>query len=267
MSRIVISCTDQELEILEAGAIASGGVNEVTVVFRFGPKWAGFVKTGVFYAGGDADNAKSVILDGEDSCKVPWEVMVDSGTLSIGVFGVKGDVIRTSNMVRIKVKQGTPRVETVTGEPTPSVYAQLLTRLYGVHIGSEEPTDRNIMAWINPEEEVGGRTLLWKNTGSSMGQERIDIPGIMDYDRIEIVHVTDTESVAVNAFPLKWLRGHGGYLSACGGGYLYERAFAISDVGIEFHGGYYYDLRDGRSVESEEACVPMEIYGIKEGWI
>lgn len=112
----------------------------------------------------------------------------------------------------------------------------------------------------------GGYELLWTNFDSELGQERIDIPNLMDYDRIEIVHVTATESVATSSFNLKWLRGHLGYLFVFYGGYLYERRFAAGNEGIEFYGGYSYDLRDeGRSTDDVEACAPVEIYGIKEG--
>lgn len=112
----------------------------------------------------------------------------------------------------------------------------------------------------------GGYELLWTNFDSEFGQERIDIPNLMDYDRIDIVHVTATESVATSSFNLKWLRGHLGYLFAFCGGYLHERAFSANDSGIEFHGGYCYDLRDeGRSTDDAEACAPVEIYGVKEG--
>jgi hypothetical protein len=150
LSKIVISCQDQELEILEANVIASGGVNEDTVVFTFCQKWDGFVKTAVFYQ--SKNDVYHKLLE-NDRCTIPWEVLAKRGTLYISVFGVKEGVTRTSNIVKLKVTDGAITPETAVANPTPDVYAQLLTRLYGVYIGSEEPTDRNIMVWIDPNGE------------------------------------------------------------------------------------------------------------------
>lgn len=177
MSKIYISVNDQELEITDANLIASGGVNDLTAVFSFSEEWDGYAKTAVFYANGDATNARSMVLDSENSCKVPWEVMTESGTLHIGIFGVKGDVTRTSNMVKIKIKQGTPRVETATSEPTPNVYEQLLKRLFGVHIGSDVPTDSSVMAWVDPDSEEYA-VLRFRNENG----EFVDVPAIKGKD-------------------------------------------------------------------------------------
>ena len=177
MSKIYILVNDQELEITDANLIASGGVNDLTAVFSFSEEWDGYAKTAVFYANGDATNAKNMVLDSENSCKVPWEVMTESGTLHIGVFGVKGDVTRTSNMVKIKMKQGTPRVETDTSEPTPNVYEQLLRRMFGVHIGKDKPTDGSVMAWVDPDSEMYA-VLRFRNESG----EFVEAPAIKGRD-------------------------------------------------------------------------------------
>lgn len=273
MSRIVISCTDQKLEILEADLIASGGVNEVTVVFNFCHRWTGFAKTGVFYAGGDAANARGMVLDSDNSCKVPWEVMADSGTLSIGVFGVKGDVIRTSNMVKIKVRQGTPRVETVTGEPTPSVYEQMLNRLYGVHIGSEPPTDENIMAWIDPDGETGGRTYLWGNPQpGEFRDEEILIEGLGLFDAIEIEYGSYDGTVSTARFRVND-GGRRNLLNEISVGdntvSIRSRTFDMEDFCIlTFSSGSAANLVNGvwTTVRDDFVCVPQAIFGIREVW-
>jgi hypothetical protein len=120
------------------------------VAFNFCPKWFGFVKTAVFYQ--KKDEVYHKLLE-NDMCIIPWEVLAKRGTLHISVFGVKDGVTRTSNIVKLKVTEGAITAETAVHDPTPDVYAQLLTRLYSVHIGSEEPTDQNIMVWIDPNGE------------------------------------------------------------------------------------------------------------------
>lgn len=150
MSKIILSCYDQELEIVESDVIASGGVNEVTADFIFGDKWNGFVKTAVFYQ--DKDNIYHEILV-NDMCYIPWEVLAKNGTLYIGVFGSLDGVTRTSSLVKVKVKAGALTPDTFVREPSPDVYAQLLSRLIGVHIGTSEPTEDYVMAWIDPDGE------------------------------------------------------------------------------------------------------------------
>lgn len=150
MSKIVLSCNDQELEILEASNIASGGVNEVSVVFNFCNRWNGFLKTAVFYQ--DKKDVYHQILE-NDSCYMPWEVVQKSGTVYIGVFGSKNGVTRTSTFVKVKVKDGALSEWAIVREPSPDVYAQLLSRLIGVHIGTEAPTEDYVTMWVDPDGE------------------------------------------------------------------------------------------------------------------
>ena len=150
MSKIIISCQDQELEIKESGTIASGGVNEVTAVFEFCEKWTNYVKTAVFYNKKEEVYHKLLV---NDECTIPWEVLAKRGILYIGVFGVKDGVTRTSGMVKLKITEGAITADTAVHEPSPDVYAQIINKHYGVHIGSEEPMDENVMAWIDPEGE------------------------------------------------------------------------------------------------------------------
>lgn len=148
MSKIILSCIDQELEILESNSIASGGVNEVFVVFNFCSRWNGFVKTAVFYQSKD-DVYHQILQD--DSCFIPWEVLSKSGTVYIGVFGTLNGVTRTSSFVKVKVKEGADTRS--IKEPTPDVYEQLMSRLIGVHIGAKAPKEDYITMWVNPEGE------------------------------------------------------------------------------------------------------------------
>lgn len=128
-SRVRLSCQDQELEITEANLIASGGINAVIAEFTFSSHWNGFLKTMVCY-----QNKKDVyqkILE-NDSCVIPWEVMGKRGTLFIGVYGVKGEVTRSTSFVKMRITEGAFSDETEPKEPSQGVYDQLL-RFY--HIG------------------------------------------------------------------------------------------------------------------------------------
>lgn len=129
MSKVYISCVDQELEITEAGTIASGGVNEVEVDVKFSSEWDGFIKMLVCYQ--SKKDVYHQVME-NDSCTIPWEVMAKQGTLNIGVIGISGNVTRTSNLVKLKIVEGAITTETAVPDPTPDIWQQMLT-LY--HIG------------------------------------------------------------------------------------------------------------------------------------
>lgn len=128
MSVINVRCVDQTLTITNAPLIASGDVQTDTVKFDFCPLWSGLVKTAVFYR--DEKNAYSVVVDrNTDECIIPKEVLVDEGRFFFGVFGVKDDTVKTSETVRYRVKKGTLTEDTKVPDPTPDIYAQLLSEM------------------------------------------------------------------------------------------------------------------------------------------
>jgi len=133
---ISVECVDQDLIITNSPVIASGGLNENSVAFKFCSKWDGFAKTAVFYK-----NTKEVyhaLIDENNMCEVPHEVTDSEGTMFFGVFGVSGDVTRTSRVLKYKIRQGAITGDTSPSDPTPDIYEQLLSQ-YAFII--EEHTD------------------------------------------------------------------------------------------------------------------------------
>lgn len=130
MSVIRASVTDQVLRITEAPVVAAGGKNEAKITFTFCDKWDGFTKAATFYR--EENNPYSILLDAENTCVVPWEVCLESGTFYIGVFGDKDGVRRTSTIVRYKVKKGAIPDGENPSEPTPDRIAQLGKEVEGV---------------------------------------------------------------------------------------------------------------------------------------
>lgn len=124
MSEFKVSVADQVLKIQEAPIIASGGINEVKVVFSFCEKWDGFIKTALFYR--DTDNIYYAVLDDNDTCILPWEVYAEDGTFYFSVIGEREDTRRTSTVVRYKVGKGVVNEEMMPSDPTPEVYDQII---------------------------------------------------------------------------------------------------------------------------------------------
>lgn len=126
--------------------------NYLYAQFTFSDEWAG-TKTAIFNNG----TPYSVILDEDNKCLVPWEVITASG-FSVSVFC--GQRI-TANVEFVGVLP-TGYIEGQTPEPpTPSVYEQIIEELNG----KLEP--ENIIAGDNITITVNGKNVTISASGGS----------------------------------------------------------------------------------------------------
>ena len=124
MSEIHVSVTDQVLKVVKSPVVASGGLNEVSVVFAFCELWNGFEKTAFFYREGE--DKIPVILDENDACILPSEVTAETGTFYFFVVGVNGATRRTTTNVKYKVVKGAIISEDYPEAPTKDIYDQIM---------------------------------------------------------------------------------------------------------------------------------------------
>ena len=122
---IEVECIDQELKIVNKPLVASGGLHENFISFTFCSLWDGFVKTAVFYR--NEKEPYYSIIDEAGMCEVPHEVTDDQGVMYFGVFGVLGDVTRTSRIMRYQIRKGAVTTSLVPPSPTPDIWEQLLS--------------------------------------------------------------------------------------------------------------------------------------------
>lgn len=104
MALIKVVCNDQNVSFLKRPNIYSGDVNTDEVEFAFSDIWTGYTKTAVFYA--DENDPYKVPLDDNNKALIPSEVLTTPGKLRFGVFGVKGDLRLTSELVSYKIGRG-----------------------------------------------------------------------------------------------------------------------------------------------------------------
>lgn len=127
MSTIIkLKCVDQVLAFDSTPIIASGGQGEDFVQVDFCPKWDGLVKTAVFWL--NEQDAYHVLLDENDSCAIPPEVLIDEGRIYLGFFGVGDDKQRTSQVLGYNVVKGAITADSAPDNPTADLYTQLLAR-------------------------------------------------------------------------------------------------------------------------------------------
>ena len=111
----LLTCTNRP-------AIFSGNENLDKAGFTFDETWDGFVKTAVFTGA----ETYHVILDDNGVCTVPNEVLADTGEISIGVFGVSGETVKTSSVYVYSIGKGARTTATAIPDPTPDAYAQII---------------------------------------------------------------------------------------------------------------------------------------------
>lgn len=173
---ITLKCYDQTLKPDNSPKIASGGMNENIVKFRFCNLWKDFVKTAVFYR--TEKNVYHALLDENNSCVIPHEVTDDPGVFYIGVFGVLGDITRTSDVVSYEVVRGATTEGTKPSDPTPDIYEQILALLSTGGGSGGEPVANGIPA--------GGKSgqILRKKSDKSFDVEWADFEIPNDYGKI-----------------------------------------------------------------------------------
>lgn len=92
MFRIQIDKT--QVKVLETEPMTSGSIGIYELRVGFSSHWDGFEKTAIFYTG-DRDTVIRVLLDKNDSCIIPFEVLSEPGMeVFVGVCGVKGDKLK-----------------------------------------------------------------------------------------------------------------------------------------------------------------------------
>lgn len=153
MTIISVACTDQVLAVSDRPVIASGGVEVDRVMFTFCKKWDGYVKTAVFYR--TASEVYHVMLDEENTCVIPKEVLKSSGLLHIGVFGVKDGMTRPSSVLTYRVEVGAITEATVVPDPTPDIYTQILS-VMGDLANLKTMDKSSLVAAINEIYNSGG---------------------------------------------------------------------------------------------------------------
>ena len=102
----------------------SGSVRTVTAAVAFDSTWADFpTKTAIFASGA---TVKQVLLDAQNTCVVPWEVLERDGNLEIGVVGQNGGRIMPSVKTVVRIFEGIYTEGAVPGDPSPDIYEQIV---------------------------------------------------------------------------------------------------------------------------------------------
>lgn len=169
-----LSAIGRVLTITGPETLVSNSVNEYVTEFTFDSSWAGFTKAAVF-RNLKTRVAKEKLLDENDSCVIPWEVLTP-GNLVIGIYGTKGEMTRpTLYAERQTVSQGTEPADPAR-EPTPDLVEQVMNLV----VRGQETQTADILAAI--DQAVFDKQLLIDILAGTCENLAGDaITGIADY--------------------------------------------------------------------------------------
>lgn len=128
------------ISVQEAEPITSGSVSVYKCHFVFDSAWDGFFKSAVFRVG---SMSRTEPLDSEDTCEIPWELLVKKNVglpVEVSVYGTKDEV---EILPTIWDKLGRIRAGSEPGDevkdPTPSTFDRIATlvKSYGEKVSDE----------------------------------------------------------------------------------------------------------------------------------
>lgn len=125
---ITFSVVNQRIRRTDELDVVADSQNYLTAKFNFETfQWEGLTKTALFRIG-TTGTVYGMVLDDDDTCEVPHEVLVEGGHyIHVSVFA--GELI-TANVAKVFVqKSGYWSDAESSTEPTPSVYQQIIDKL------------------------------------------------------------------------------------------------------------------------------------------
>lgn len=202
MSTIQVNCVDQVLSLTGTPTIASGGILEDYVSFKFCSQWDGFYKTAVFWRSPEG-LAYHVVLDSTNKCLIPAEVLEEDGTVYFGVYGVNdAGVRRTSNVLRYTIELGVITVNTQPSDPTPDVYTQILESLaaLGDNKGKADKVGNPVEGDLAGLDANGNLTDSGRKPGAANGVATLDETGKVPTNQI----LAPVRVVAITLYAASW---------------------------------------------------------------
>ena len=204
MTIIKLSVNGQRIDITQRPVVASGDRNCVLVHADFDAEWSGYIKTAIFYQ--DDRHVYHSLIDDNNECVIPWEVLSEEGTMYLGILGVREDARKTTEVVRYIVKKGAWSPDFAVSDPTPSIYESILEDIRKVReLTTVKPKRATGEEWeqSNPILEEGELAVELLDSGVGTGQIKIkqgdgfsrwtELPYAIDLTEF-VQHLEDTDN-------------------------------------------------------------------------
>ena len=151
-----IAVKDNKLIKVRDTLMIEDTINGIKCTFEFRSDWSNFRKTIVFarghiYPAISNPQTISILLDDNNECVVPPEILSESGEFSIGLIGEDDNSRIVTNWLYYKTKWGCYDTGIAPNPPTPTVYEEILTAIQN-HTHDEYITEEEASTLI--EENI-----------------------------------------------------------------------------------------------------------------
>lgn len=125
MAQLQFLVKHQHIRRTDIFPVVADSQNYLYARFLFGSnEWDGVEKTAIFRKGG---TAYEMLLDSNNECEVPHEVLAGAGDVAVSIFGGSLITVDTA-IVKVAPSGYSDDLESST-DPTPSIYEQIVERL------------------------------------------------------------------------------------------------------------------------------------------
>lgn len=163
MPTLTFDVQNQVIRRTDNFKVIAGSQNYLYAHFTFTSDWGDGTKTAQFYAECSDDPPYDVILDQNNTCLIPWEVLQYGDTrVRVDVFA--GTRITTNYAVFRVHEDGYMDGGSSSQPPTPDVYAQIIDRMDDVEAIVEQAADR---AEAAAEAAASSRDAAAQSAGSA----------------------------------------------------------------------------------------------------
>ena len=129
--QLIFTIKEQSMYLTTRGKVVADSQGYLGAKFLFSDDWAGTLKIAQFKRG---NLFYSIMLDSNDECTVPWEVLVDEGEFICNVFGNNpqnsANRIITVNPVEVHVEKSGLTAGELPSNPTLGLDGQVLFEIY-----------------------------------------------------------------------------------------------------------------------------------------
>lgn len=156
-AKIILAVQNAKLIKVRDTLLIEDNINSIKCQFIFRTSdWDNTIKTAMFVRGHVVSNDDitpiPVLLDENNECNIPPEVLENNGSFSIGVWGRSEDYRIVSNWMYYKTSDGCFAEGSISLTPTPGIYEQILDTINNhTHINyiSKEEVDNFIVENVN----------------------------------------------------------------------------------------------------------------------
>ena len=176
-AKIILAVTNGKLSKVRDSLAVEGTINALKVEFQFRTQdWDNTTKTAVFVRGRAAPSTTNadityVILDENNECALPAEMLAQDGMFSVGVFGEYESYRIVSNWMCYKIANGCYADGSTPVDPESSAYNQLIKMIQSK---SDKEHDHTELYYTKDESEdrfVSQEELPTPDWDSNDGEE------------------------------------------------------------------------------------------------